>query len=157
MLWRLSPAEFKAGKGDGNRAALRRLAENGPPPGILAYDGEQAIGWCALAPRAEYSGLARSRVLKPVDEQPVWSVSCFYIDKAYRRRGVSVALLTAAVDFARSRGARIVEGYPVEPDGDNYPAVFAWTGTAKTYTRAGFDEVLRRSPTRPIMRRSIES
>jgi GNAT superfamily N-acetyltransferase len=84
-------------------------------------------------------------------------VSCFYIDRDYRRRGVSVELLKAAVDFARSLGASIVEGYPVEPDGDNYPAVFAWTGTAKTYRRAGFDEVARRSPTRPIMRCSIES
>ena len=156
MLWRRSPAEFRAGKGEGNRAAMRRLAETGPPPGILAYDGERAIGWCALAPRGDYPGLARSRVLKPLDDRPVWSVSCFYIDKASRGRGVSVALLEAAVDYARSQGATIVEGYPVEPNDKHYPAVFAWTGTAKTFTRAGFAECLRRSPTRPIMRRSLE-
>lgn len=157
MLWRRSPAEFEAGKGDGNRAAMRRLAESGPPPGILAYDGEVAIGWCALAPRGDYPGLARSRVLKPVDDRPVWSVSCFYIDKACRGRGVSVALLEAAVDYARSQGAAIVEGYPVEPNSRNYPAVFAWTGTAKTFTRAGFEECLRRSPTRPIMRYRLDA
>ncbi|HKJ51609.1 MAG TPA: GNAT family N-acetyltransferase [Gammaproteobacteria bacterium] len=157
MLWRLSPADFEAGKGDCNRKAIRRLAESARSPGILAYVGGDAVGWCALAPREDYPGLARSRVLKPVDERPVWSVSCFYIDRAWRRRGISVALLDAAVEFARGQGAKIVEGYPVEPAKQNYPAVFAWTGTAQTFRRAGFEECLRRSPTRPIMRRSVES
>jgi GNAT superfamily N-acetyltransferase len=157
MLWRLPPADFETGKGAGNREAMRRLAGSARPPGILAYAGANAVGWCALAPREDYPALARSRVLKPVDERPVWSISCFYIDRAWRRRGLSVALLDAAVEFARGRGATIVEGYPVEPTKHDYPAVFAWTGTAQTFRRAGFEECLRRSPTRPIMRRRVES
>jgi len=155
MHWRLTPREFKARKGGGNRQAMRRLARSERAPGILAYDAENPIGWCAIAPREEYSALDRSRVLKPIDDQPVWSVSCFYIDKAYRRQGVSVKLLDAAVKYAKSNGARIVEGYPVEPKKDNYPAVFAWTGTTKTFKRAKFQEYVRRSSTRPIMRREI--
>lgn len=153
MLWRLSPGEFKSQKGERNRLALQSLARSKMPPGVLAFDADKPIGWCAIAPREDYPGLARSRVLKPVDDHPVWSVSCFFIDRAYRRRGVSQKLLLAAADFAGARGAKIVEGYPVDPADKNYPAVFAWTGTAKCFREAGFEECARRSPTRPIMRR----
>jgi GNAT superfamily N-acetyltransferase len=110
------------------------------------------VGWCALAPRATYVRLGTSRNLKPVDEQPVWSVSCFFVARPYRRRGVTVQLLRAAVKHARSRGARIVEGYPIEPGDGNVPAAFAWTGFVPAFREAGFDEVARRSPRQPIMR-----
>lgn len=155
MFWRGTRAEFEAGKGDDNRRSLRRLARSGKPPGILAYAGDTAVGWCAIAPREDYPGLARSRILKPVDEQAVWSVSCFFIDRAFRKQGLSVRLLEAALDYAATQGAQIVEGYPVEPREGNYPAVYAWTGLAKTFQHAGFSECARRSPTRPIMRRRI--
>lgn len=155
MLWRLSAADFKAQKGEGNRKAMKRLAESRIAPGILAYKAREQIGWCAIAPRQEYPKLGRSRILKPVDEQAVWSVSCFFIDKAHRKSGVSVKLLDAAVKCAASNGAKIVEGYPVEPEQKNYPAVFAWTGLSKTFKRAQFKECARRSTTRPIMRRKI--
>ncbi len=155
MYWRLAPRDFRTGKGAGNRQAMFDLARSGRPPGILAHDGDTAVGWCALAPREEYPALARSRILKPVDDRPVWSVSCFFMDRRYRRRGVSVPLLEAAVDYARSQGATIVEGYPVEPTSEDYPAAYAWYGIAKTFERAGFSECGRRSPTRPIMRRQL--
>lgn len=155
MLWRRTRAEFEAGKGDDNRRALRRLARSGQSPGILAYAGDRPVGWCAIAPREDYPALARSRILKPVDEQAVWSVSCFFIDRAYRKQGLSVRLLEAAVDHAGTRGAKIVEGYPVEPREGKYPAVYAWIGLAKTFQHAGFSECARRSPTRPIMRRKV--
>ena len=155
MCWRLTPGEFKAGKGPGNRQAMLDLARSDRPPGILAYDGDTAIGWCAIAPREEYSALGRSRILKPVDDRPVWSVSCFFIDRKYRRHGVSVPLLEAAVNLAKSQGAKIVEGYPVEPASDDYPSTYAWYGIARTFQRAGFEECARRSPTRPIMRRNL--
>jgi GNAT superfamily N-acetyltransferase len=156
MVWRLPRAEYEAGKGAGNRRALRRLTGGSLPPGILAYDGGEAIGWCAVAPRAAYPYLERSRVLKPLDGQPVWSVSCLFVARAYRRQGLSVALLRAAVGFAREHGARIVEGYPVIPYSEKMPGPFAWTGTHSAFLAAGFVEAGRHSPKRPIMRWSVE-
>lgn len=155
MVWRLSRAEFDKQKGDRNRQALRQLVESGPPPGILAYVAGRAVGWCAVAPRSAYSYLERTRVLKPIDNLPVWSVSCLFVEKGYRRRGLSVQLLKAAVEFVRQQGGEIVEGYPVEPKKNPMPDVFAWTGTVSAFRRAGFKEVGRGSPTRPIMRVTI--
>lgn len=94
---------------------MRSLVKDGPPPDLLAYADGQPAGWCAVEPRERYVRLASSRVLKPVDDQLVWSVACFFVAHRYRRRGVIVELLKAAADFARRRGARIIEGYPSEP------------------------------------------
>lgn len=152
MAWRLRRADFDAGKGDANRRAFHDLVAADAQPGVLAYAGAEAIGWCAVAPRADYPALARSGVLAPVDDCPVWSISCLYIARPYRRRGVSVRLLEAAVQFARRRGARVVEGYPIEPFADEVPAAFAWTGLVSAFRQAGFREVLWRSKARPIMR-----
>ena len=156
MWWRLSTAQFKRDKGEGNRLAMKALVESGVVPGILAYDGGRAVGWCAVAPREEYPRLANSRILKPLDGQPVWSVVCFFVDKPHRRRGLTVALLRAAVDFVRERGGTIVEGYPVEPQKDSVPDVFAYHGLASAFLAAGFSEAVRRSPTRPIMRIAVD-
>jgi GNAT superfamily N-acetyltransferase len=152
MAWRLRRADWERGKGDGNRAAFRRIVREGPPPGILAYADGEAIAWCAVAPRDAYVQLERSRVLKRIDAEPVWSVSCLFVTRAYRRRGVSVAMLRAAGEFAASHGARIVEGYPVEPYSGKMPDAFAWTGTVAAFRAAGYAEVARGSPKRPIMR-----
>jgi GNAT superfamily N-acetyltransferase len=123
----------------------------GAEPGLLAYvDGEPA-GWCSLAPREQLPRFLRARTLKPVDDQPVWSVVCFYVGRAFRRMGLQSALLRAAVAYAHDHGARIVEGYPVEPSGeasDNYE----WTGFVPVFRHAGFVEVARRSERRPVMR-----
>ena len=135
---------------------MKRLVESGPPPGLLAYADGQPVAWCALAPREAYHALANSRILKPVDDQPVWSVVCFFVAKPYRRRGLSTRLLDAAATYARKQGARIVEGYPVEPKTEaRSPDVFVWTGLASAFRKAEFEEVVRRSPTRPIMRRRV--
>ena len=156
MAWRLPPAELDAGKGNGNRAALRQLVKRGPPPGVIALRGEEPIGWCAVAPRSAYRYLGVSRVLRPVDDAPVWSITCLFIDRRFRRQGNSVQLLRAAAEFARSQGARMVEGYPIEVKrGKRTADVFAWTGLAKSFLEAGFTEVARRSPTRPIMRLTL--
>jgi GNAT superfamily N-acetyltransferase len=156
MWWKLPQTDFNALKHDGNRKAQRALVRRGGVPGILAYaDGEPA-GWCAIEPRENYSRLERSRILKPVDDQPVWSVTCFFVRKDVRRRGVSLALLREAVDYAARNGARIVEGYPTEPRGGKaQPAAFVYTGLAAAFRQAGFREVARRSPTRPIFRYEI--
>ncbi len=152
MWFRQTRAQFERMKGAGNRDALHALVEEGPPPGILAYTGEEPVGWCALAPRAEYSLLARSRILRPVDEEPVWSIVCFFVARPHRRRGLTVELLRAASRYARERGARVVEGYPVEPKAGAKPDTFVYHGLASAFRAAGFAEVARRSETRPIMR-----
>jgi GNAT superfamily N-acetyltransferase len=154
MYWRRSAAEYERGKGQGNRDALRRLVAGGATPGLLAYAGGAPVGWCAVGPRETYPRLERARVLKRIDDRPVWSVVCLFVAKDCRRRGVSVALLEAAAAFAASRGARMLEGYPVEPRGA-MPDAFAWTGTAAAFRAAGFREAARGSPTRPIMRRAL--
>jgi GNAT superfamily N-acetyltransferase len=124
---------------------------------VLAYSADEPVGWVAVAPREVYLRLEKSRVLARVDDLPVWSISCLFIAKPYRRRGVSVALIGAATEFARSHGARVVEAYPVVPYSDAMPAAFAWTGTESAYERAGFREVARRSAARPMMRRELKS
>jgi GNAT superfamily N-acetyltransferase len=154
-MWpRLTARDFGAGKGAGNRSAFRRIVTGGGTPGILAYVNGEVAGWCALGPRAGFRRLDTSRVLAPVDDQPVWSVVCFFIARPYRRQGLTVELLRQAARFAARHGARILEGYPVEPRGSTADA-FAWTGLVASFRRAGFEEVLRRSETRPIMRQAL--
>ena len=152
-MWpRLPGAAYRKGKGSGNRRALRKLVTSDEPPGIIAYQGREPVGWCALAPREQYLRLERSRVMAPVDDQPVWSVVCFFVNRGARRSGVTAALLEAAVAHAAKRGARIIEGYPVDGQGKEMADTFAWFGLASTFERAGFKEVARRSATRPVMR-----
>jgi GNAT superfamily N-acetyltransferase len=153
MVWRLPRAGWLAARGDGNKRAFRRLVRNNARPGVLAYVGNEPIGWCAVAPRAAYVWLKRSRVLAVLDDRPVWSISCLFVARPYRRQGVSVKLIKAATEFARSQGAEVVEAYPVVPYTGAMPAAFAWTGTLSAYEAAGFREVARRSDARPIMRR----
>jgi len=154
MWMRLSAREWRAGKGDGNRRALRRLVAK-RPPGLLAYAGDEPVGWIALAPRAEYARLATSRVLAPVPGDEVWAAPCFYVRASHRGSGVSAALLAAAVAFARQHGARSIEGYPNLNRAERQPAAFVYTGFASTFARAGFYEIARRSPVRPIYRREL--
>jgi GNAT superfamily N-acetyltransferase len=134
---------------------MLRLVNDGLPPGILGYLDGEPVGWCAVAPREQYSALTRSRILRPVDDRPVWSVSCLFVRKDRRKRGLSVQLLRAAVEHVKRQDGTIVEGYPVEPKTEAMPAAFAWTGLAAAFLAAGFQEVARRSDTRPIMRYEI--
>jgi GNAT superfamily N-acetyltransferase len=157
MFWRVPRKEFDSGKGTGNKRALKKIVTAGRKPGIIAYLGKEPIGWCAVARREDYIALERSRILKPVDDKPVWSISCLFIKRPYRRQGVSAQLLRAAVDFAARRGAKVVEGYPVEPSMEKMPDPFLWHGVPSAFKTAGFKEVLRRSKSRPIMRFEIEA
>lgn len=152
MWWRRTRADFERGKGAGNKRELRKIVEAGNPPGLLAYAGREPVGWCSLGPREHFVRFTTSRVLRPVDDAPVWSVVCFFVARRWRRRGMTVALLDAAAAYARKRGARILEGYPMAPRAGAMPDVFAWTGLPGAFTKAGFREVARRSPSRPIMR-----
>ncbi len=155
MYWRKSRRDFQKDKGSANRESLRNIIAAGPPPGVLAYSGAEPAGWCAVAPRSEYTTLAKSRVLKPIDDQPVWSVSCFFVARPFRRQGLSVALLQAAVRFVKSQGGKIVEGYPVAPK-RSLPDAFAWTGLPGAFRDAGFRKARGGSAARPIYRYVIE-
>lgn len=157
MFWRLPRAKFETGKGEGNRRAMKTLVSKGQVTGLLAYEGNAPVGWCSVAPREEFSALQRSRILASVDEQPVWSITCFFIAKSHRRRGLSVKLLRAACDYVKKQGGKFVEGYPIEPKKGKMPDPFVWTGLASAFKQAGFAECARRSETRPIMRRVLKS
>jgi GNAT superfamily N-acetyltransferase len=156
MFWRLRRSEFQSQKGEANKESMRSLVNSGAVPGILAYVGEEPVGWCAIAPRESYPVLERSRVLRRIDETPVWSVTCLFVKKEHRHKGISVQLLRAAVAHVKEQGGTVVEGYPVEPKTEKMPAAFAWTGLVSAFEKAGFTECARGSPTRPIMRFEIK-
>lgn len=155
MWWRLTRSEFSKKAGPGNKRAFKKIVAAGEEPGILAYADGQPIGWCAVAPRDAYPVLDRSPTLKRVDEQPVWAVTCFFVARPFRRQGVTVDLLKAAIEYAQEHGAQLVEGYPVEPRKGSLPDPWAFTGLPAAFRKAGFVEVLRRSETRPIVRYTI--
>ncbi|MGB8647553.1 MAG: GNAT family N-acetyltransferase [Anaerolineae bacterium] len=157
MWWKWKRSEWDALKGTGAREAHRSLVKAGQVTGLLAYQEGEPMGWCAVEPREHYPALNRSRVLKPVDDRPVWSVTCFFVWRSRRRKGITLQLLRAAVAYAAAQGARIIEGYPVEPKQEKVSAVQVFTGLASTFRQAGFREVERRSDTRPIMRYTVKS
>jgi GNAT superfamily N-acetyltransferase len=157
LWWRVSGAEFDRGirnRGAGNRRALKRLVAEGRVPGLLAYRDGRPVGWVSLAPREEFGRLQRSPTLKAVDDRPVWSIVCFFMDRGERGKKVGTALLDAAVRYAAEHGAAIVEGYPVDPTDRTIRNADAFTGVVSMFRRAGFREVVRRG-SRPIMRKSI--
>jgi GNAT superfamily N-acetyltransferase len=151
MFWKLRGKAFDENKGDGNRQMQKNLVDAKNVPGLLAYSEGYPVGWVAVEPRGHYPRLSHSRVLKPVDDQEVWSIPCLFVEKKHRRKGIAVALIQAAVGHAGSHGGRIVEGYPIDAKG-NQPPPFIFTGTASAFRQAGFLEVARHSPTRPIFR-----
>lgn len=152
MWWRLRNKAYEAQKGETNRSAMKRIVDSGSQPGILAYDDDQPIGWCAVAPREAFVRLETSRIFKPVDDQPVWSIVCLFVSKKHRGCGAATGLLMAAIDFVKKNGGHIIEGYAVEPKEGRLPDAFAYHGPASAFRKAGFTEVVRRSETRPIMR-----
>jgi GNAT superfamily N-acetyltransferase len=152
MTWRFRKAEYEKRKGEENKKAIRNLVENAEPIGVLTYVKNEPAAWCAIAPREKYPRLEKSRVLKRIDNIPVWSVSCFFVAKPFRRKGLSVQILKAALKYAGEHGATVVEGYPVLYHGEKIPDVFAWTGFLQTFQKAGFKEMKRFSMSRPIMR-----
>jgi GNAT superfamily N-acetyltransferase len=155
MYWKLRGKEYEEAAGYTARQMHKSYVDAGVVTGLLAYLHGEVVGWIAVEPHTAYERLAHSRVLKPVDDQEAWSVTCFYVAKKFRKKGVAVGLLKAAVEHVRSQGGKIVEGYPVDTQKVE-PAPFVFTGTASVFRQAGFKEVARNSPTRPIYRFAIE-
>jgi ribosomal protein S18 acetylase RimI-like enzyme len=137
-----------------NRADLKRLVDAKRPPGLIGYRGKVPVGWISIAPRHEFARLARSPVMKPVDDRPVWSVVCFVVPTEFRGQGVAQALLAGAVAYVKRQGARLVEAYPVDKSSRSQDDMM-WFGAKSMYDRAGFVEVARRRPQRPVVRLQV--
>jgi GNAT superfamily N-acetyltransferase len=155
MYYRVSGKGPLTRPGDSQRLrgknALRALAAQDPPPGLVGYRGKTPVGWVSLGPRGDYAKLAKSPVMRPVDDQAVWSVVCFVVPSEYRHQGVAGELLAAAVAYARKRGVRLLEGYPVDK-GARSAAQASWFGSKRMFDEVGFEEVARRRPDRPVVR-----
>ena len=168
MYWRIGPRYRSRPRAD-NKEDLARLAAAGSAgapgaggaagpagtaPGLLAFDGGVAVGWCELAPRADLGWLARTRYLQPPDDLPVWSVPCFYVRRTHRGRGVTDALIAAAISAASAAGAPALEAYPVDIAVPGHTRNL-FGGIASTFARHGFGVVARHKPDRPVMRRPL--
>ncbi len=137
-----------------NKRALKRVVDGGTVPGLVGYERGRLIAWISLGPRVEYRRLQRSPVMKPVDDQPVWSVVCFFVDQEARGRGIAEAMLKGALKYARTQGATLLEAYPVDTTVRRNPDDL-WFGTASMFDACGFTEVARRKPNRPVMRKRL--
>ena len=149
MWWRSSHSEFVKNKGEKNKNALKEIVNSGQTPGILAYSNGIPIGWCSVSPRKTYPRLERSRILKQIDDNPVWSIVCFFIKKEYRRKGLSLALLKAALNYIKKQGGTIAEGYPIDPKNKKYADAFAYTGLISPFRKAGFTGIPSSLPRHP--------
>jgi GNAT superfamily N-acetyltransferase len=139
---------------ESRKRALKALVDRGVVPGLIAYRAGRPIGWISLGPRADYSKLARSPVMKPVDEVPVWSIVCFFVDARERGQGVAEALLKAALAWARKQGVTLIEAYPVDRAHRGSDDSM-WFGAMSMYDASGFREVARRKPTRAVVRKRL--
>jgi GNAT superfamily N-acetyltransferase len=152
MYWRIGAA-YRKRPASQNKSAFKRIVKNGPPPGLIAFDGDRAVGWCQLTPRDALPWLDRTWRLKRVDDVPVWSLSCLYVRIGYRRKGVTSALIAAALKAAKRAHAPALEAYPL--DASKSPSA-SGTGFATTFARAGFKTVASPTPPRPIMRHDLK-
>jgi GNAT superfamily N-acetyltransferase len=155
MWWRQTRREFDERHGEKNRRAMKRLVDSGEVPGILAYEDGAPVGWCSVAPRESYSSLNRSRVLKRLDDVPVWSIVCLFLARSHRRLGLTTVLIKGAVEHVRRSGGSVVEAYPTRPRGKKLEAVSSFMGVPASFERAGFVECARPSDAKVIMRYSI--
>jgi GNAT superfamily N-acetyltransferase len=156
MWFRETNAEFERSGNVGNRRAMADLVRRNRQPGLVAYVDGRPAGWVSVAPREEFGRIERSPVLKRVDERPVWSVVCFFIDRRFRGRGLGKRLLEAAAEHAARKGARVVEAYPWDPKrGRALTNAEAFIGLLPMFEAAGFRQVARRSAARPIVRKAV--
>jgi GNAT superfamily N-acetyltransferase len=153
LYWKLPRKQFSAGQGDVNRQIQKEIVLTGRMPGLLAYQDGIPVGWIAVEPRENYPVLNNSRILQPLDNLPVWSVTCFFVTKQYRNQGLTVALLLGAIRHVSEFGGTIIEGYPVAPGNtEKKPPAFIYSGVLSAFAQAGFKEAGRRSEKRPLMR-----
>lgn len=153
MSFRRSRSEFERGKSrNGNKNAMRSLVRKNQPTGILGFHDGKAIAWCAFAPRENFVRLESSRVHKRIDDKQVWSIPCFFVDRKFRGKGISVTMLRGVIEYARKKHITTLEAYPTIPTQERLPDAFAWIGLYKSFKRAGFRIVDRTSKHRPMVR-----
>jgi GNAT superfamily N-acetyltransferase len=165
--YRVRSTDFSSASKTRHRSVMEQAVDEharaGRAPGLVAYDGAEAVGWISIGPREDYERLTHSRVLAPIDETPVWSIVCFVVGRRARGRGVARTLLEAGIAYAREHRAGTLEAYPVEvPPGGRIPSAEVYRGTLSMFEAAGFNVVARReSPgsrsTRPIVRLELGS
>jgi len=153
MSARRPSAEFRRSKGMENKRAIKKIIVSGSPPGVIGFDGKEPVVWCCVGPREEFARLESSRSLKPIDDQPVWSIPCLFVARTHRNAKLSTKAVDAAVKYAFSKGAKIVEGYPNDTRGKKWADPFAWMGLVSSFSKAGFKIAKRVSASRVIMRR----
>jgi hypothetical protein len=156
MWWRLSRKQFEQQQGAANKQAMKALVDTGTVPGILGYYADSVAAWCSVARREDFPSLNRSRILKPIDNLPVWSIVCFYVAKSFRGQGTLLQLICSAVDYVRKRGGKIVEAYPTVPRGKQLPPVSSFMGIPIVLEKAGFRICARPSEAKMIMRYNIQ-
>jgi GNAT superfamily N-acetyltransferase len=155
MFWRVKSSEFESNGNKGNRKAMQEIVARNEIPGLLAYENGKPVGWISLGPKSTFGRIERSPLFKAIDDQPVWSVVCFFIDKGHRNTGVGKRLLAAATKYARVQGASILEAYPIDTKCQHREDAALFTGTQRLFEQAGFVEVARRKERRPVMRKKL--
>ncbi|MCD2443139.1 GNAT family N-acetyltransferase [Agromyces sp. SYSU K20354] len=156
LSYRVPSKENLALKGTERGDRVRELIAQDPPPGVIAYDGDEVVGWAGVHPRADTS-FATNRRIPHVDDLDVWSVWCIRVRPGHRGEGISHHLLAGAVEFARDHGAPAIEGYPLDNRGEKIDLTMAYVGTRALFEKAGFtkaaatDSVLNGFP-RVLMR-----
>lgn len=148
MRWRMTSAEYGRATKEERVAALDTRVEADIPVGVLAYRDGEPVGWVSVAPRETLGALERYKALARIDDAPVWAVTCFFLDRSMRRQGATLGLLRAAVAYARSQGATIIEGYPIEPGA----RLYTYMGAPATFLKAGFVDVTPAGRDRRVMR-----
>jgi predicted GNAT family acetyltransferase len=158
--WRVPHADYVAMRGDEAKAFFKRRVKKGPPPGVLAFIGDEAVGWLQIGPRAdtpEWNSTRRATApLKETDaeDERIWGATCFFIKSSARGQGVMDALVKGGIAFAKANGARILEACPIDGKAGN---VDAYVGLMSVFERAKFKEVARRKSNRPLMRRALRA
>lgn len=156
MHWRLSYPQWKQGQGDGNRRRLQERARTAPPPGLVCYLGDEPVGWIGIGDRDEYPRMRRSPITRPIDDAASWVISCIYVRRDHRHQRLQTEMIAAACEYAAEHGKHAVDAYPVDPvHGRKAGVDNAMTGVASAYLAAGFTEVARPKPDRPVMRRVV--
>jgi GNAT superfamily N-acetyltransferase len=137
--------------GASRKRAFKAVVDAGRMTGLVAYRAGAPAGWVSMGPREDYLKLEKSPVMRAVDPQPVWSIICFVVPAEQRGQGVAVALLQGAIEWARAHGVKLLEAYPVDRPGRSSDESM-WFGAKSMYDAAGFEEVARRKPQRPVVR-----